>query len=116
MPFSATCLYLSFLCAANHGKNCKVGFFVEAISAALLLMEVYTCFGATNRACDSLRLPCHLGSHIPSSGVDLLFAVFLCVQTVVWLPVFVNFNVCKVLIHAPAHKGSINMVGVCTES
>ena len=48
--------------------------------------------------------------------VDLLYTVFLCVQTVVWLPVFVNFNVCKVLIHAPAHKGSINMVGVCTES
>ena len=28
--------------------------------------------------------PCNLGSHVPSSSVDLVCAVFLCIQTMVW--------------------------------
>ena len=33
------------------------------------------------------NFPCHLGSHIPSSKSDLLSAIFMCVQTIPWLPV-----------------------------
>ena len=39
--------------------------------------------------------------------VKLLHAVFLCVQTMVWLPVpvFVIFNVCPDVMHLIAHRG-----------
>ena len=35
--------------------------------------------------CDHFQFPCHLGSHVPASKVDLVCAILLFVPTMVWL-------------------------------
>ena len=65
----------------------------------------------------NFQFPCHLGNHILSSRVDLVHAVFLCVQTTVWLTMLgifdahVDFNAfdCTWRLHKHCNR-------ICTES
>ena len=73
----------------------------------------YTIFQEMNWAGDCFPYSCHLGSHIPSARTDLLCAVFLPVQTMLWLPVqgIVNLST-ELLMHVTAHRGCTNTVSL----
>ena len=43
--------------------------------------------------CDHFQFPCHLGSHIPSLGVDLVHAAISGIHTIVRLPMLGIFSV-----------------------
>ena len=63
--------------------------------AFLLLWRLYTpIFQGINCICDCFQFHCHLVNHILSLRVDVVYAVFWCVQAVVRLPIHGIFNKC----------------------
>ena len=55
----------------------------------------YTYFHEMNGAGDCFQFHCHRVIDILSSRIKLVWVVFLCVQTMVWLSVLGIFNVCR---------------------
>ena len=58
-----------------------------------------------------LQFPCHLSSHIPSSGVDIVCILLSYVQTMLWLPLLGILNVrTDFVMRAITHGGCTNIV------
>ena len=66
--------------------------------------------------CHLFQFPCQLGNHKPSLRVDLVYALFLCFQTVVSLPVLGFLFVIYLflgstqILHRIAHGGCTNTI------
>ena len=61
-------------------------------AAFLFLWRWSPVFQETNCICGRPQFPNHLSNHIPSPRIDQICAVFVCVQTMVWLPTLEILN------------------------
>ena len=106
-----SCLfYCMFRFLLNSWSYFCFRYFLTSSSVFLFLWRKDTHFFLGDKLCmEPFQFPCLLGSHIPSSRVDLACTAFSCVQSVVWLPMLGIFFMCtQVLMFSAAYRGLTN--------
>lgn len=63
--------------------------------------------GGELRAYDRFQFLCYMGRHNPCSMVDVVCAVFSCVQTIIWLPLLESVTFAHTIAHSRAFANTI---------